>query len=70
MIAKIKVDKEVLTRDGVGATEGSGHVGIQLDHHVVEHHLLLVTLLDAVHDPLLEGFADEAVDHVDDPLLG
>ena len=59
-----------LTADVDGVAEGVGDFGVELDHQIVLFGDVIVAVLDEHGDPFSEGFADDGVHHVDDPLPG
>ena len=59
-----------LTGDEGGGLVGGSDLGVQLDVHVVLLGELLVPLLASNVDPVLEGLANERVDHVADVAPG
>ena len=50
--------------------EGLGYFAVDVDEHVLLHQQVLVALVDLRLDPVGEGFLEQRVADVGDPLLG
>ena len=62
-------NESILTGYSSRVLESCGDIRIELDHEIVGDHQLLVTLIDAATNPLLEVITDKAINEVNNPLF-
>ena len=65
-----KRELAALTADGGRLLEDLGDLWVHVDHEVLLHCDLLVSHLDLLADPPVEGLPDDGRANVTDPLLG